>query len=213
MIKECKYCGKRFNARRDSIKFCSHKCASKNKVYDLRKKRFGNWVVMDKEPRKSKKGYFWLCHCKCGREKYVCGNDLRKGISKSCGCLNRLPPGESDLNWLFNYYRKISADKRGHAWELSKEEFRKLIKKDCYYCGNKPLNLLDRRTRKRNGKIYKNNSNGTLLYNGVDRKDNFKGYTKTNVVPCCKICNGMKSKMGEKEFLKQIKKIHNFKKL
>jgi 5-methylcytosine-specific restriction endonuclease McrA len=32
----------------------------------------------------------------------------------------------------------------------------------------------------------------TFLYSGIDRKDNEKGYTEENCVPCCKRCNGIK---------------------
>lgn len=31
----------------------------------------------------------WFCLCKCGNEKIVSGNSLRRGATKSCGCLNR----------------------------------------------------------------------------------------------------------------------------
>lgn len=213
MIKECWYCKKKFNARRSSIIFCSKNCSAKNKSYDLRGKNFENWKVLNKDPKKSQKGYFWLCECKCGKKKYVFGNDLRKGISKSCGCLFTLPPGESDVRWLFNYYRKTSAKGRGHIWELSLEEFKEITKKNCYYCGSGLTNLRDNRKIKRNGKTYYKNSKGTYAYNGIDRKDNSKGYTKKNIVPCCKVCNKMKSKLSDKEFLKQIKKIFKFKKL
>lgn len=47
--------------------------------------------------------------------------------------------------------------------------------------------------------------------NGVDRIDSNKGYTKDNCVPCCKICNQMKSNIDIGTFLTQISKIYNFK--
>lgn len=31
----------------------------------------------------------WLCICDCGTEKIVAGMNLRKGLTKSCGCLQR----------------------------------------------------------------------------------------------------------------------------
>jgi hypothetical protein len=31
----------------------------------------------------------WHCRCACGTQRAVCGNNLRSGISKSCGCLRR----------------------------------------------------------------------------------------------------------------------------
>lgn len=34
-----------------------------------------------------KKYRTWLCHCRCGKEVVVAQNNLKRGISKSCGCL------------------------------------------------------------------------------------------------------------------------------
>lgn len=31
----------------------------------------------------------WLCRCDCGKEKIIDGNSLRKGFTKSCGCLQK----------------------------------------------------------------------------------------------------------------------------
>ena len=31
----------------------------------------------------------WHCLCKCGTETVVCGKDLRRGNTKSCGCLQK----------------------------------------------------------------------------------------------------------------------------
>ena len=36
--------------------------------------------------KKSRKSY-WLCKCECGNEKVICGNSLKTGNVKSCGCL------------------------------------------------------------------------------------------------------------------------------
>lgn len=33
--------------------------------------------------------YIWLCSCNCGNEKTVIGDSLRRGIVRSCGCLDR----------------------------------------------------------------------------------------------------------------------------
>lgn len=39
---------------------------------------------------------------------------------------------------------------------------------------------------------------------GCDRKDNTKGHTKDNVVPCCQRCNSKKGKMTYDEYIKRV---------
>lgn len=56
-----------------------------NKI-DLTGKRFGHWVVLY-ETRVNNK-IMWRCRCDCGKEKNVSGNNLRRGVSSSCGCGN-----------------------------------------------------------------------------------------------------------------------------
>lgn len=36
-----------------------------------------------------KPGVYWKCKCKCGKEVIVSGNDLKRGHTKSCGCLRK----------------------------------------------------------------------------------------------------------------------------
>lgn len=45
-------------------------------------KYVGNYI----SPKKSKSAK-WLCKCDCGKEIIVIGKNLRKGATKSCGCL------------------------------------------------------------------------------------------------------------------------------
>lgn len=69
---------------------------------DLTGQRFGRWTVIERAP----KNYYhiterpdgsklynsiprWRCRCDCGNERLVLGQNLVKGMSKSCGCLQR----------------------------------------------------------------------------------------------------------------------------
>ena len=46
---------------------------------------------------------------------------------------------------------------------------------------------------------------------GIDRIDNNLGYIRSNIVPCCSICNRLKMDLSVEEFKKQVKLIfHNF---
>jgi hypothetical protein len=55
---------------------------------DLTGERFERWTVLRREGIK-RGGPAWLCRCACGAERVVCGNYLRHGTSRSCGCLQR----------------------------------------------------------------------------------------------------------------------------
>ncbi len=55
---------------------------------DLTGQRFGRWLVISQTPYRSSKSVMWLCRCDCGTERLVNGANLRKGITKSCGCYN-----------------------------------------------------------------------------------------------------------------------------
>jgi len=36
-----------------------------------------------------RRGAYWHCECKCGNEKVVRGDNLRRGVTISCGCYRR----------------------------------------------------------------------------------------------------------------------------
>lgn len=55
-------------------------------VVDLRDRRVGRLVVGQFIGGLGSK---WHCRCDCGTEIDVAGGNLRRGISKSCGCLKR----------------------------------------------------------------------------------------------------------------------------
>jgi hypothetical protein len=50
---------------------------------------FGRWQVIDKAPRDRFRMVQWLCECQCGTIRNVSENSLIRGVSSSCGCLNR----------------------------------------------------------------------------------------------------------------------------
>lgn len=59
---------------------------------DLTGQKFGRLTVVEIHSRASKKPYrktMWLCRCDCGNETIVAQNNLHKGCTKSCGCLQR----------------------------------------------------------------------------------------------------------------------------
>lgn len=56
---------------------------------DLTNRKFGRLTVLYRtEPDKSGRCY-WFCECECGNTTRVVANSLRKGLTKSCGCLRK----------------------------------------------------------------------------------------------------------------------------
>lgn len=138
------------------------------------------------------------CICDCG--KLV--NTALIAV-KSCGCLqkeklverSRKQMGFASTTAVLSYYKR-NAKNRNLEWNLSREEFSKIVQGSCYYCNSSPNN------------VFAMKSGDKLIRNGIDRLDNTKGYTLTNCVSCCKICNRAKGSLPLDEFLKWINNIH-----
>jgi hypothetical protein len=172
--------------------------------------RFDSYHEDSKGRRKPK----WICKCECGITKSILQNTLVSGNQQSCGCLledfrknilpkitserNTIGEGLASFNNLYSNYRD-RANKINVQFDISKEKFREITSKSCFYCNADPLQVFYRKTY-----------NGNYLYNGIDRIDNTKGYISGNIVPCCEICNKAKRDMELDKFLKWIKRITEY---
>lgn len=58
-----------------------------NQLRDMVGQKYGRLTVVKLSGRKAHT-ILWFCRCDCGNEKVVAGGSLRKGFTKSCGCLN-----------------------------------------------------------------------------------------------------------------------------
>ena len=172
------------------------------KIINLKDKRFGRLVVkkLGQAPEGSTStSVFWGVECDCGRKKTICGGSLRRGLTKSCGCLwqevMRSKSGRALRNSVLSKYKR-AAKTAGRVWDLSDEQFDILTTSDCHYCGITPMVTLT-----------KAGNFGSFTYNGIDRVDNVKGYEDGNVVPSCKICNWAKSTMSYADFMVWLERI------
>ena len=60
------------------------------KTHNMTGMRFGRVVAQAAVAERTKGGgIMWQCVCDCGRSKVIDGAHLRKGVTRSCGCLNR----------------------------------------------------------------------------------------------------------------------------
>lgn len=143
-----------------------------------------------------KRETIFITKCECGNVHEVnCGN-LKN--THSCGCSKRRKSNQVYINRVYKFYYD-NAKRKGHDFELEFDELIEMTQQSCHYCGCKPLN---------NYKLA--NDGFEFKYNGIDRVDNSKGYVVGNVVPCCKMCNAMKSNLDPDEFLAQVKKICDY---
>ena len=68
------------------------------------------------------------------------------------------------------------ASVRKLPFELSEAEFNETALRPCHYCGAPPVS-------------------------GVDRLDSSMGYTRSNTVACCSLCNRAKNVYSKEEFI------------
>lgn len=163
-------------------------------------------LVVHNEYKNYKKRY-WECLCDCGNTSIVATGQLTTNKTKSCGCIKAISNASNSINsrykivkkdagynYIYSHYR-AGALRVNRVFEFNNEEFIKLLKGNCYYCGIKPSTLYSK-------------SFYSIFYNGVDRVDNKKGYTKENSVSCCKMCNISKNNNTEEDFIKWIQKTY-----
>ena len=150
---------------------------------------------------------YWICDCDCGNRKTISANLLKRGNTKSCGCLKvyKHPRGMTGLRKLYRSYRG-GAKKFGRHFDLTIEEFQSITSQDCFYCGSKPTFIAESIWCHNLGDENKT-KHTEYVYNGIDRIDSSKGYDQDNIVPCCKWCNIAKSNKTAEEFKEHISKM------
>lgn len=148
--------------------------------------------------------HIYFIQCRCGKVFKAESNDILSNRINSCGCLknakqisNAMPKQKRLINYLYRDY-KDKAKKRQIFFNLTREEFEVLILKNCSYCGSSPSNVKKIR-----------DFNEVLLYNGIDRVDNNKGYTTENSTSCCFLCNQAKHRLPLNSFIDWIKRVYN----
>jgi hypothetical protein len=149
------------------------------------------------------RGSFWICSCSCGNIRSISRQGLVNHGTKSCGCLvrevaakNAMPDGGADKNhWLGKYKRR--AKELGIEFSLTPEEFYDICSMNCFYCDAAP-------THKSNGHKHVIEQKNLYKANGIDRVDPNIGYTKENGVPCCKVCNFMKTDKSQQFFIDKM---------
>ena len=103
---------------------------------------------------------------------------------------------EQNLNSIYSDY-KSNAKIRNKDFDLPKEYAFQLMQQNCYYCGLIPSNKIQKRSH-------------SIVYSGIDRLDNSKGYSVNNCVPCCSMCNIAKNNNTTEQFYAWINRLYSY---
>jgi hypothetical protein len=164
------------------------------KYINIEGEKFGKLLVT-KEFKRIGKYLFWKCVCECGEISFVTSSDLKRGRINYCTKCNQQKSEKSILQVLYKNY-KLNALKRNIPFNLTIDDFNKIITKNCDYCNVPPQQVLHKKGMKYD-----------LTYNGIDRVDNNRGYSIDNCVPACKFCNLAKRNFKREEFIEWIGRI------
>jgi hypothetical protein len=115
---------------------------------------------------------------------------------RECGTTDRslhYRSGRVERCYDCQHYLNLTRKKTGGSVDFTREQFVQWRRtserlRRCAYCGMDSeqlyaLNIVNPRTKKR------------YEANGVDRIDNGTGYSLENLVPCCALCNQIKSQL------------------
>ena len=181
-------------------------------------KIYNSWSVLGHSHTTNKIAYY-NCEClECNREFVVDGRNVRNGLSKRCAeCGIKLghqkqtgvkkskkSAKEIAEHYLYNTKAK-DARKRKFEWNITKEQFVKIIYLNCTYCGSEPNTTVN--PTKNHALEASRAAECFITYNGIDRLDSTKGYVEGNVAPCCSICNKAKLDMSVKNFIAWVSKV------
>ena len=186
-----------FNVCRKGYKTCES-CLEKNAVTDSKKYQEKKGLHIKIREAGGSDQPLQIC-CKCGKDfpTFLTYANKISQLCKSCNEKQHILDDErcnrvrsykvEKANNINSYIREYhnNAVKRGLEYSLTPEEFISLVEKPCHYC-----NYF------KEGEV-----------NGIDRVNNDKGYFKDNVVPCCELCNKIKTVFEVDLFLNICEKI------
>lgn len=165
-------------------------------------KTFGYWNVFERAESENTcdvKSAYWKCKCICGIERVVSGQALRKGKSKSCGCVGRpyWHTGYEEIatsRWNRYIDRAVRA---GFEFTISIENAWGIFIKQNKKCALSGIDIYFAKKVK--------DCKGTTA--SLDRVDSLKGYVDGNIQWVHKDVNMMKYVYDNEYFIDMCKKI------
>lgn len=172
------------------------------KLKDLTGKRFGRWLVLNREINNCRGKAMWKCRCDCGSIRIIPSGNLIHKLSVSCGCYRKenthdmYYKGTKDISG--NYFSSLRdrAPDRELEFDITIEYIQQLLEDQNYKCALSGLPIC--------GSL---NSTVKRCYTyseqtaSLDRIDSSKGYIMGNVQWVHKKINFMKQSLSDSEFI------------
>lgn len=137
--------------------------------------------------------------------------DGHRGVCSLCQYTPRNSfrlPKESSHVYLFNGC-KNAAKFRDIEFDLTLEQHKELVVKDCHHCGAKPVpyNPYLLQSMKANKVSSRRLEEAWIVKNGIDRLDNDKGYNSANCVAACQKCNYGRQDYTVEEYINHCRQV------
>jgi len=131
---------------------CLHSEKLKQNFIDLTDQKFGKLVVIKYIGQDNYRNSLWLCLCECGKEKIISGYNLKRGQTRSCGCLmieKTIMMGKNNITHGHSLNKKVS--KTYSSWRHMKERCNNKKCKDYKNYGGRGIKICERWLDKNNG--------------------------------------------------------------
>lgn len=192
-------CGAEVNVPTSTLRSGRQKsCGKCDNFIDLTGEKFHRLTALYVSERAVRPGHvgtvtFWMCKCDCGNEKAVRASSLRRGLTRSCGCLQKeaVRASSKGCGEILQYYwsRTIrGAALRNLEFTITIEEAWDLFLLQERRCALSGRLLLFGSQKTQHRKEHRNNQTASL-----DRIDSDLGYVPGNVCWVHKDFNSLKS--------------------
>jgi len=119
------------NLRIGDTKSCG--CLNKERLsetskIDLKGQRFSRLVVLKEVGRDKCCRVLWECKCDCGNKTIVNSNSLRRGDTKSCGCLQKERTSEANKGKNNNRYKHGLSGTKGYVCYKTQKRYTMKLK-------------------------------------------------------------------------------------
>ncbi len=149
---------------------------NKNRVHNfvnLTGKTFGRLFVLSESDEKRQQKPCWVCRCECGTECLVAGSCLRRGRTKSCGCLC------VERTRLVNSIHGFKGTRVYRIWSGMWNRCRNDKSKDFPRYGGRGIKVCDRWN---SFELFLEDMGEPDSNATIERKNNDLGYCKSNCV-------------------------------